>query len=422
MITLNLIKKTAALLLILTLALSMAACGAGSSGAAGKYVGTTITAQGITLPMHKGYSGETWLELKLFGKGTAMVDGQEFPLQWTLDGNVITLILDGTTNVGTLKSGVITVDLMDSGYVLEFCREDVISQETTPTYQHAGYWSLILAEDDDGAANENDLLPWLANGYLYLELKEDGTGQLFTDQAVPITWQDGTITFVNDEASVPYTVEGDVLFLAFLNISLVFRKGEKPEIVSSEMEAAGFTRFMETGVTSPYTTLCGDEEGLFTTGEAVVTSYEIFDSAEGYLGTDGYEWRVVKMEVRFFDQNAQDYGMVTFSNAEDYYNTKLHDDTYRDIKEEDNSTYRSYRTLYQGQEEEIYEKTTTYWGGWQESEDGRQESVTYYEWAMRVPVGYDGCVVGLRDGRLEWKDGTYITDYDPSNFLLFRLN
>jgi hypothetical protein len=54
LITLNLVKKTTALLLILALALSMTACGAGSSGAAGKYIGTTITTQGITLPMHKG--------------------------------------------------------------------------------------------------------------------------------------------------------------------------------------------------------------------------------------------------------------------------------------------------------------------------------------------------------------------------------
>ncbi len=416
-------KKVLALLLSLVLLLSTAACGAKISSNRGKYLGTRITSQGLTFPRSEAYAGETWLELASGGKGTIMLDAQEFPIQWSLDGESITIILEGMTSIGTLKDGVITVDPMNSGYILEFCKEGVSPiPSAPPTYDHASYWKVILLDRDDSgnSADEEDLLPWTATGHLYLELLEDGTGELFIKDSYPLTWMDGTITFTEDNASVSYTVEGDLLFLEMLNVSMVFRKGEKPTPILSEMEDAGFVQFMEKGVIYPYTTICGDDETLSTTGEAIVTSYEIFDSAEGYLGRDGYEWRVVKMEVRFFDQNAQDYGMITFSNAEDYYNTKLHDDTYQDIKEEDNSTYHKYRTIYQEQEETIYEKLTTYWGGWQKN--GRLESITYYEWAMCVPVGYDGCVVGLRDGRLEWKNGTYITDYDPSNFLLFRLN
>ena len=35
--------------------------------------------------------------------------------------------------------------------------------------------------------------------------------------------------------------------------------------------------------------------------------------------------------------------------------------------------------------------------------------------------GYDGIVVGFRDASSEWLDDTYLYDYDPADFLLFRL-
>lgn len=416
-------KKIIASFLILVLLFSLAACGAKPDANMGKYLGSKATSQGITFPIHAIYTGETWLELQSGGKGTAMMDGQELPLQWSVEEDQITFTINGVTNTGTLKDGVISVEFTEIGFILEFRKEGVPpAPSNPPTYDHAGYWELIRIDRDDpkGTAGEEDLA---ALGIVfYLELLEDGSGELFVEKPYPLTWLDGTITFANDNASVSYTVEGDLLFLEMRGISMVFRKGEKTEPITSEMEEAGFTQFMEINTPYPYTSLCGEDESFSTTGEAVITSYEIFDSAEGFPAMDGYEWRVVQMEIRFFDQNAQDYGSTTYSNVEDYYNTRLHDDTYVDIKVEDNSSYHSYRAIYQGQEVDIFEKTTNYWGGWQHDENGQWEIISYYEWAMRVPVGYDGCVVGLRDGRVEWLDGTYITDYDPADFLLFRLN
>ena len=34
-----------------------------------------------------------------------------------------------------------------------------------------------------------------------------------------------------------------------------------------------------------------------------------------------------------------------------------------------------------------------------------------------MPVGYDGCVVSLANGRLECPDGSRITDLDPDEFI-----
>ena len=104
--------------------------------------------------------------------------------------------------------------------------------------------------------------------------------------------------------SISYTLENGELILDMLEAKLFFRKGEKPESVVSDMEQAGFTAFMDVGTPYAYATATSDDDTILTTGEATVTSYEIFDSAQGYPAKEGYEWRVVKMEVRFYDENS----------------------------------------------------------------------------------------------------------------------
>jgi hypothetical protein len=180
---------------------------------------------------------------------------------------------------------------------------------------------------------------------------------------------------------------------------------------------------MEVGVPYAYTTACSKDKTKSTTGEVTVTSYEIVESAEKLEAREGYEWRVVTMEARSYDDNANAYGMSSSYHTEDYYNTKLHDDT--NVKLEEGVAWKDYYTadlysytiIYQGQEMEAYCLDGYKWSGWV----GR-ENTLYQLWAFQVPVGYDGCVVGVRDARAEWADGTYITDYDPADFLLFRLD
>ena len=56
------------------------------------------------------------------------------------------------------------------------------------------------------------------------------------------------------------------------------------------------------------------------------------------------------------------------------------------------------------------------------NEDGNNECKYTVVEEFLVPVGYDGCVVSIANSRVEWPDGAYITDLDPDDFLLFRLN
>jgi hypothetical protein len=186
------------------------------------------------------------------------------------------------------------------------------------------------------------------------------------------------------------------------------------------MEQAGFTDFMEVGVPYAYTTVCSEDETKTTTGELTVTSYEIFEEADGYAPLEGYEWRVVKMEARFYDENVSKYNVRTRYRWEDYYNTKLHDDTEELVEETEEYEQYCHTVIYNGEEMDAYTFVTCYYGDWYTGEAGNDEIICYYQWDFLVPIGYDGCVAGVRDGRVEWVDGTYITDYDPSYFLLFR--
>lgn len=420
-------KRLFAILLTLAMLLSLAACGGSTEEDpnAGKYLGTTAKALGMTMEMSEVYPGETWLELKSGGKGTIMLDGDDFSMKWTLEGEAITITIDGVDSIGTLADGVITVDLMNMGVEMSFLKEGAEAPVAAATYNDAGYYDLIRIDGatEEDSVSEEDLTMLREMGmYMYLELLGDGTGTLFMDEEMPVAWADGTVNFTEDDLSISYTLEGDILTLDMLESVLVFRKGEKPEPVVSEMEQAGFTDFMEVGVPYAYTTSCGDDEGHATTAEAIVTSYEIFEEAEGYQPLEGYEWRVVKMEVRFYDENARQYGVWPAYRWEDYYNTKLHDDTEELVEETEEYDQYCHTVIYNGEEMDAYTFVTAYFGDWYTAEAGNREVIFYYQVDFLVPVGYDGCVAGVQDNRLELLDGTYITDYDPADFLLFRLN
>ncbi len=424
-------KRLLAFLLALAMVLSLAACGGSAEDDpnAGKYIGISAAVSGFSMPMSDIYPGETWIELKSGGKGDIMLDGDSYGLKWTLEGETFTLTLEGVDSVGTLKNGAIVIDLMDMGCVMTFRKEGTEPAENeapAASYNDAGYYDLIRIDGatEEDSVSEEDLTMLRELGmYMYLELLEDGTGSFFMEEEMAVTWVDGTVNFTEDNMTINYTLENGDLILDMLESVLVFRKGEKPEPVVSEMEQAGFTSFMEVGVPYAYTTCTSDDLNIPTIGEASVTSYEIFESAEGYAAEEGYEWRVVKMEVRFYDENTGKYGCSIQPNFNDYYNTKLHDDTAELVKETDSYEAYAATVIHNGQEADVYVYCNSLqWSEWYTGAAGNNEIICYLQWDFLVPVGYDGCVAGLQDYSLEMPDGTYITDYDPADFLLFRLN
>ena len=92
---------------------------------------------------------------------------------------------------------------------------------------------------------------------------------------------------------------------------------------------------------------------------------------------------------------------------------------------EETDTYEqdAYTIIYNGQEMEAYHfYNYAYWGDWYAGEDSDHECIYYMQWDFLVPIGYDGCVAGIRAHGVEWPDGAYVTDLNPADFLLFRLD
>ena len=421
-------KKIIAILLAVVMLLSLAACGGGEPDPnAGKYQGISAKALGMTMDMSEVYPGETWVELKSGGKGTVMLDGDDFPMKWTLDGEAITITIEDVDSVGTLADGVITVDLMDMGVEMTFLKEGAEMPAPKATFNDAGYWEIVRMESDDPASaiSEEDMAFAKSVGVLmYMELNADGTGVLFMEDEMPLTWADGAITFTEENMTISYTLASGEMKLDMLETVLVLRRGEKPEPVASEMEQAGFIYFMEEGEPYFFDNQCIDNEDLDSVGEATVVSYEIFESADGYDPLEGYEWRAVTIEIRFFDDNAWEYGVEgILMSSEDYYNTKLLDDTAELVKEADTYDQYQYTVVYNGQEMDAYyfDNAGT-WSDWYVNEDGNNECKYTVVEEFLVPVGYDGCVVSIANSRVEWPDGAYITALDPDDFLLFRLS
>ena len=427
-------KKILTLLLSVAMLLTLAACGGGEPDPnAGMYLGVSGEMSGITLTMEELFPGESYLELKDGGKADLVLEGDKIPGKWTLEGEDFNLVVEGEDCPGTLKDGVITFDFAGSGITLVFAKDGEIPAEKEAvkkeesskaeavdaiTYNDAGYWEILRIDGPNAetSVSEEDMQMLKDYGMgMYLELLEDGTGFIYIDAEDPITWCDGTVTF-DGVMDVPYTVENGELALDMEGSVMVFCKGEKPAPVISELEQAGFTEFIEDGIAYPYTTMCYEDESYDTVGDVTVTNYEIFDSAEGYEYKEGYEWRLVSMEAFFYDENAQNYGMSVTPRSEDYYNTQMHDDTKVELDESDDFYSYTFTAIHQGEEAEVYYRYVEYWGDWID------DTCTFYmEWAYQVPVGYDGIVVGVNNARVEEVEGTYITDYDPADFVLFRL-
>ena len=424
-------KRLLAILLALSLLLSLAACGgsAEEDPNAGKYIGISAAVGGFSMPMSDIYPGETWIELKSGGKGTIMLDGDDFKLKWSLEGEDITVTVEGVDSVGTLNSGKIVIDLMNMGCVMTFELEGGSIADKVAniaTYNDTGYWELIRIDGatEEDSVGEDDLKLLKRMGMaMYLELLPDGTGVLFMDEELPVIWQDGKVSYEAENLTLSYTLEGDVMTLDMVESKLVFRKGFKP--LPSEMAAAGFTEFMDVGVIYPFEMLCIKDNTRTTMGEAIVTDYRIFDSAEGYEYKEGYEWRVATIQLRVYDDNAYYFNASASFRFEDYYTTTLHDDSgsgWQKTGEDSDYSFDTYTLIHQGQEMDAYERyVDSGWSKWSWAEDETRGNIRTVTAEYHVPVGYDGVVVGFCDTCAEPDGEKYILEMDPKACMLFRM-
>ena len=126
-------KKLSALLMTLTLALALCACGGGDTASdpnLGRYDADQINIMGWS-DFSSLFEGENYLELKANGKGSVKLAGESGSLKWTLDGENITITIEGVDSSGTLKDGVITLDdLFNMGCAATFVKEGATASST----------------------------------------------------------------------------------------------------------------------------------------------------------------------------------------------------------------------------------------------------------------------------------------------------
>ena len=141
-----------------------------------------------------------------------------------------------------------------------------------------------------------------------------------------------------------------------------------------------------------------------------LVSYSVFDSDDSHASRAGYEWHRAAFRISFAnDENAKNHGAQFDICWNDYYNTRLFDDSGTNL--DDGS--QVYTVIWDGMPAEVY----FHYGS--EKEDSL---VFLWTFEYEAPKGYDGMVVGFYNSLIE--DSGYILDYytDTEDFALFRLD
>lgn len=109
-------KKIISIALLLAMLLTLCACSSEPDPNEGMYTASTYEYAGFKL----NAEGE-WLELKSGGKLTIFLLGEEYSGRWTRDGENLTIKQGGYEYSGTVKDGVIVLDL--DGLIYTYIKE-----------------------------------------------------------------------------------------------------------------------------------------------------------------------------------------------------------------------------------------------------------------------------------------------------------
>ena len=219
----GLIVGIAAVVVVLVVALVLLLGGKGGKDdpTLGRYEGVSCTIDGVEVGAE-----DEWIELKAKNKADVCIMGQEFSGTWKLDGEAFTFKQGGDKYEGTLKDGVMTLDI--AGMLYTFKKQGGAAGKTEKpgkSAAEAGYWTLLRV-DGTNSMSEDDVTMFKDLGVeIWAELKEDGTGVLALDNPVNVTWADGVIT-ADDGSKLSYKLEGDCLHIQMDSDDYVFTRGE----------------------------------------------------------------------------------------------------------------------------------------------------------------------------------------------------
>ena len=224
----------AVVVLVVALVLLLGGKGGKDDPTLGRYEGVSCTIDGVEVGAE-----DEWIELKAKNKADVCIMGQEFSGTWKLDGEAFTFKQGGDKYEGTLKGGVMTLDI--AGMLYTFEKQGGAADNSGKPGKRAaeaGYWTLLRV-DGTNAMSEDDVAMFKELGIeICAELKEDGTGVLALDNPVNVTWADGVIT-ADDGSKLSYKLEGDCLHIQVDSDDYVFTRGEGSALKVEHNTSAG---------------------------------------------------------------------------------------------------------------------------------------------------------------------------------------
>ena len=221
----------------------------------GTWVAVSGEVSGFSTPVSELFEQGFTIELKNRGKCRLVVDGVKASGKWSLDGTDFHIKSVGLECDGTLEGEVLVLEnIMGADMNLTFTKdgrplEEVMPADTenggekdtdgadhgaeTASDSDAGIYLLkqVVSSGEDGAGVVTaDDLEELGADPSYLELREDGTGELFfVDELYELKWTEGELTLFG-EAS-PYLLQDGILSFTFEGDEYQFtRTDKKPEV------------------------------------------------------------------------------------------------------------------------------------------------------------------------------------------------
>ncbi len=103
-------KRLACLILVLAMLLALAACGEPDPNA-GVYVAKSCEYSGMSLEVESIFEGGLSIELKNAGRGVMTMNGENYNVRWSLEGENITISDSSGELTGTLVGDTMTLDI-----------------------------------------------------------------------------------------------------------------------------------------------------------------------------------------------------------------------------------------------------------------------------------------------------------------------
>ncbi len=128
------LHRAAALLLAALLLPSLSACGEPDPNA-GVYLCTEVAVGEDVVSPAELYNGEVRLELRDHGAGRLSLGENEGDLRWSIEGDTLSVDINGLSCPASLADGTIRLDLLGEGVVLTLVREELAALLPTPTPQ-----------------------------------------------------------------------------------------------------------------------------------------------------------------------------------------------------------------------------------------------------------------------------------------------